>query len=433
MLWCSSHKTLAAEEIPLFMEAGFRVVPLMTDFWTFKYAPELDSQNCGDWKKTIDLPPDIIRRLQAIKFYENEGRNAFCPKELQLLKDHVDVVYVSVLPNLAIRLAQHFPGTVVFRPFGHGSLNTYSRIAQNLGADLAGLSKSHNYIWAPILTSLQAPEDPRICVNAQHLGAFVSPARLGHTRWSSQESEPYVVETIPRIEKQTYYSDIYNRYVQDHGQLPIKILGGNSPRGGAFKDPRIVGYLDDAGYHRTATRARVSIYHGRSHYHLHYHPIEFMALGIPVLYHRDSALASEGAHFGLSEAELIAAGMYDSVEQANEMAKAALADPRVAASWSKRQRFFLDEVFNRKKVLDQVRWLKSRVIQYQNAPVPSVCTAPRAATVTRKEPQTRKERRTQKEPRTRKEPLPRKTIRMRVVREIRRVVRQIQGVTRKAA
>jgi hypothetical protein len=400
MLWCSSHKTLAAEEIPLFMEAGFRVVPLMTDFWTFKYAPELDAQNCGEWKKTIDLPPEIIRRLQAIKFYENEGRNEFCPEELQLLKDYVDVVYVSVLPNLAVRLAQHFPGTVIFRPFGHGSLNTYSRIAQHLNADLNSLASCPNYIWAPILTTLQAPEDPRICVNAQHLGAFVSPARLGHARWSSQESQPYVVETIPRIEKQTYYSEIYTRYVQDHGKLPLKILGGNSPSGGAFNDPRIVGYLDDAGYHRTATHARVSIYHGRSHYHLHYHPIEFMALGIPVLFHRDSALASEGAQFGLSEAELMAAGMYDSVGQANEMANAALANPRVAAAWSERQRFFIEEVFNRSKALDQVRWLKSRVIQRQYAAVPFVSTGPCALTVTAEEPK------------------PRRTIRMKVVREI---------------
>ena len=48
LLWCSSHATLAAEEIPLLLQAGFRVVPLLTDMWTCMYRPELDGAICSD-------------------------------------------------------------------------------------------------------------------------------------------------------------------------------------------------------------------------------------------------------------------------------------------------------------------------------------------------------------------------------------------------
>jgi hypothetical protein len=368
MLWCSSHTTLAAEEIPMFLEAGFRVVPLLTDFWTFEYAPSLDSKICQDWKATVDLPQEIVRQLQAIKFCENTGQNELAEADLQLLNDHVDVVYISVLPNLAIRLAKAFKGTVVFRPFGHGHLNNYSAIARGLNADVAALAECPNYIWSPILTTLQWPEDPRICVNANHLGAFVTPARLGEDRWSPVRSEPYVVETIPRIEKQAYYMEIYKKYRNDHGQLPLKILGGNSARGAELNDPAILGFLDDATYYRTAANARVSIYHGRSPFHVHYHPIEFMALGVPVLFHSSSAFAAEGRHFGLNDAQLIDAGMYHSSGEANEMALAAFDDSAIAAQWSRNQKFFLEEVFNRKKALDQARWIKGRVLQLRNWP-----------------------------------------------------------------
>lgn len=365
MLWFSSHTTLAAEEIPLLLEAGFRVVPLLTDFWTYRYDPTIDERLCNQWKASVDLPPEIVHRLQALTLCANEGQNEISAEDIQLLNEHVDVCYVTVLPNLAVRLAQVFHGTVMFRPFGHGDLNTYTRIAQHYGIDLNLVPRSHNFMWTPILTTLQEPEDPRLCSQASHLGAFVSPERLGPVRWSPAASQPYVVETIPRITKQNYYMDMYRQYQRDHGHLPIKILGGNPPQGGDLNDPAIVGFLDDHEYYRQAALARVSIYHGKSRFHVHYHPIEFMALGLPVLFHENSAFAAEGLLAGMSWSDLQAAGMYRDIGQANEMAALALKDSAVAGQWSNRQRFFVNEVFSRRKVLDQARWIKLRVEQWK--------------------------------------------------------------------
>lgn len=366
MLWFSAHTTLAAEEIPLLLEAGFRVIPLLTDFWTYQYDPTLDARICDKWKASVDLPADIVRQLQALPLCANEGQNEFAPLDIQLLNEHVDVCYVTVLPNLAIRLAQVFQGTVMFRPFGHGDLTTYSRIAEHYRADLNLVPTSHNFMWTPILTTLQEPEDPRLCSQTNHLGAFVSPERLGPVRWSAASSQPYVVETIPRITKQSYYMDMYRQYQQDHGQLPIKILGGNPPQGGDLQDPAIVGFLDDHEYYRQAAQARVSIYHGKSRYHVHYHPIEFMALGVPVLFHENSAFAAEGLQAGMSWQDLQAAGMYRDITHANELATRALEDAGFAERLSQRQRTFVTDVFSRKKVLDQARWIKARVEQLQH-------------------------------------------------------------------
>jgi hypothetical protein len=77
MLWFSSHTTLAAEEIPLLLEAGFRVVPLLTDFWTYKYDPSIDNRICSQWKASVDLPPDIVHKLQSLTLCANEGQNGW--------------------------------------------------------------------------------------------------------------------------------------------------------------------------------------------------------------------------------------------------------------------------------------------------------------------------------------------------------------------
>lgn len=368
LLWCSSHDTLAAEEIPLFLEAGFRVVPLLTNFWTQRFDAGLDDTLCADWRASVALPDNTVRGLQSLAICQSDGRQPFVAADLRLLSEHVDAVYVTVHPHVAVRLAAVFPRTVMFRAFGHAGLNTYSRICEHNGVSLVQAERQANFIWCPILSTLQEPEDERLCRNPQHLRAFVTPGRLGGVRWSPEHTQPYVVETIPRIESQEFYRGIFSQYVVDHGRLPMKILGGNSPGGGAIADPRIVGRLETRDYFAAAAQSRISIYHGKSRHHVHYHPIEFMAIGVPVLFHRESAFAAEARGIGCSEDVLKAAGMYGTAEEANRVAESALNDPSVAAAISLKQRFFLDRVFSRPAALEQATWLRTLVVQRWQRP-----------------------------------------------------------------
>jgi hypothetical protein len=368
LLWCSSHHTLAAEEIPLLLEAGFRVVPLLTNFWTQQLDPTLNDSICPDWRASVALPQETIRGLQSISFCQSDGRVPFSQPELQLLADHVDAIYVTVYPNVAVRLAAVYPRTVIFRAFGQSSITTYSKTCEWYGVPMSDVSPRPNFIWCPILSTLQEPEDDRLCHNPQHLRAFVTPDRLGSARWSPEASEPFVVDTIPRL-KEEYYRKIYDRYVSDHGYLPLKILGGNSPGGGEIADPRIIGRLTDDHYFATAARARISIYHGTSPYHVHYHPIEFMTLGVPVLFHRASAFAAEARHIGYGETALAEAGMYADATEANRVAEAALADASLAAAIADKQRFFIERIFSRKAALEQAIWLRTLVAQRMKKPV----------------------------------------------------------------
>ncbi|MDA7994631.1 MAG: hypothetical protein MPJ25_16515, partial [Pirellulales bacterium] len=155
MLWCSSHRTLSQEEIPLFLESGFRVIPLLTDFWTLQYDEKLDANLCSDWKQNVELPPDVIKQLQSLSLCVDNGCLPFRRDEIDLLNRYVDVIYMTVLPNLAIRLTKVFKGMVIFRPFGHAGLNTYSKISEYFGTKIEELNGKANFYWVPILTTLQ--------------------------------------------------------------------------------------------------------------------------------------------------------------------------------------------------------------------------------------------------------------------------------------
>lgn len=366
MLWCSSHATLASEEIPLYLDAGFRVIPLLTDFWTFEYRKTLDQEISAEWKASVDLPPKVIEKIQGITFCQDFGRHSICPDAIELLNKHVDAIYMSVLPNLAIRLTKSFDGSVVFRPFGHAELNTYSRITTAFEQPSSNLTPASNYIWCPILSTLQCAESRPMWTTPVHVGCFVTRNRLTVKDWRADQTDPIVLETIPRINKQDYYRNIYEEYIRQHGNLPLRILGGNLKHGGEINDPRILGHLPNEEYHQAILASRVCIYHGRSPYHLHYHPLEFMSVGVPVLFHTNSAIAWESRFAGLSEDRLISYGMYSTSEQANSMAQEALESQEYAEQLSHSQRFFMETLFSRPKALQQAIWLKTVIISQLN-------------------------------------------------------------------
>jgi len=360
MLWCSSHGTLSHEEIPLFIQAGFRVIPLLTDMWTFKYRESLDGELNQAWKETIDLPKEVIRIVQALELYSTHPNYKISDADIRVLNEHIDVLYVTVLPNTAIRLAERFAGTVIFRPFGHGHINNYSRVARSMGiTDLEKLRQLDNFIWCPILSTLQDPEEPALWKTPLLLGPFVTPKRVGAQLWRGTRSKPIVAETIPRITAQLYYREIYDQYVKDFGDLPIQILGSNPAKGGDIDDPRIIGRLDDGEYYKRICEARISIYHGQSHYHVHYHPLEYMAMGVPVLFHCKSAIAAEAHDHDVDNEQLALMGMYHDAEEAKQLAQRALRDISWAVRLSEKQKFFTQVIYSRERALYQARWLRN--------------------------------------------------------------------------
>jgi hypothetical protein len=303
----------------------------------------------------------VIAKLQSLTLFSEARNFEFSDEVIKTLNEHVDILYVTILPNIAIRLTEHFRGPVIFRPFGQGTYNNYTEIISTI-ADiklLEDLRERDNYIWCPILSTLQDPEDQRLWKNPLHLCPFVTPQRLTRGRWRASDSEPIVVETIPRINKQTYYREIYENYVSQLKDLPLRILGNNQFHGGELADERILGFLDDDAYYSQILSARISIYHGTSPYHLHYHPLEYMALGVPVLFHQDSALAEESRGYGLSETELFGLGMFRNFHSAAELATRAIADSKFAEEISQRQRFFGEELYSRRNALIQARWLRA--------------------------------------------------------------------------
>jgi hypothetical protein len=189
-------------------------------------------------------------------------------------------------------------------------------------------------VFCPALPYQGLVEDPRLSRSETYWPACVTASRLGH-RWLGAASEAYACETISLIER--YRRPVYEQYIGNFGVLPLRILGQNEV-GGPEHDPRVVGTLADDAYYQAIASSRLMLYAGLgTKYHLHYHALEALAMGVPLVFFDSSALAHICLFAGHDRRGLRDLGMCGSVAEARDLAAHLLASPEAACELSARQ------------------------------------------------------------------------------------------------
>jgi len=340
VLWICYHYTHRYEEVNLLLDAGHEVIPIIDP------PNEVPGLN---WKKNNTLPEQALQAIRkidlSIHFEHMRFNRRLTPRDKKLINQHIDIIMIaSFIPEVA-EFLKWFNGKVVFRAFGHGNLNSYTAICHSFKLNL-DVFKNNNYIWCPISSSLDKAESAKITRNMVVVVPAVSRQRL--SKWHAKKSKKIVCNTISRIQTVNYYKQVYTAYVKKYGSLPLMILGKNKKS----SDPRIVGNLNHKAYYDKMASARVVLYQTDNPYHLHYHPIEALAMGVPTLYHQNSMLA-----YFAKEAGVPAPGMYSTQAQALNLARQCLNDIDFAIELSKRQRIFPNKLISRERALEALKKL----------------------------------------------------------------------------
>jgi hypothetical protein len=255
------------------------------------------------------------------------------PEDRVLLNTWIDAIIVASFSRIARGILRWFSGFVILRAFGGYPYAGVLRPATYVGhRDLNAIAHSAQYYWCPILPYLSATVDPRLTRNEIVVPAFVTAARLPY-RWFGTSSKPYICDVISLIAR--YRQQFYEAYTRSFGELPMRIFGNNDRTGALANDDRIVGPLDDDHYFRGIATSRLMVYFGSdTKFHLHYHPLEALTMGVPVVFSGAGSIAHHARYYGTSDRELGEMGMCDSREDALLLARECLADTRRAVSLS---------------------------------------------------------------------------------------------------
>lgn len=351
ILWVCCHLVHRYEEVPLLLEAGAEVIPILG---TRKDGQEFEPQYDDEfdplypaWRASCTLPVWVAERIRRINLQQPTA------EEAAFINEWIDVIMIASYIQLVERTVQWFRGKIVYRVFGdtvpYGLVGKYHNVDFNI------IGQYSDYYWSPILKALSREEDVRLARNELYLPAFVTPERLPW-RWQEQDSARLVSTAVSYIDKSEFYRNKYLMFREAFRGLDYVVLGKNDKTSVHCSDSFIAGFLPFELMMGRLCNTRIFCYGGAMvPTHVHYTPIEAIAMGVPVLFHENCGLAHEALLNGISEDVLRWSGMCIDYRQMAIIAKARIDDLAFLRELALYQRKLLLPLFTRERTMQFAR------------------------------------------------------------------------------
>jgi hypothetical protein len=280
--WLLTHTSLRSAEVPVLRSLGWEV-------WVQKAFPDDPAyRSCSidfRWDEGLTLPPEALAELNTFDFYTEEAT----PSIARHLNEHFDLVVADAFPRKVREALRSFRGPVLARAFGMEHPTSYSAVFfQDCHYRLTRvLRDNYSRFWFSAFYPEVLPYENEILRRR----GFHLPISLPEAAWkregSWQGGDPRVFFVCPSINDHPACREIYDDFKHHFGLLP-HVIAGRQDR--PVRDPNVTGFLSAEEYGKLYRRVQVMYYHSRQPRHLHYHPIEAMASGMPVVYLRGGLL-----------------------------------------------------------------------------------------------------------------------------------------------
>lgn len=286
VLWLLNHTTLRDFEAPLLLSLGYEV-----------YTPKIVPKQIIDWRGSISyeyddslsLPTEVLQELNEYNFFEGE----ITTKIKILINEYFGTSFCVFHPELFSNICKSFSGRILLRAFGLDETMTYmAAIESTLGHDfLSLLQKIRDRFWfAQCYENLADVEWGILKDRAVFLPLGLPPGMYDiKGRWRGGINE--ILFLCPRIQTSPYYRKIYEDFKKEFGQFPYKV-GGAQPN--PVEDPNVLGFVSSERLDQIFCTSAVMFYHSQEARHLHYHPLEAMIYGMPVVFMRNGLLERLG-------------------------------------------------------------------------------------------------------------------------------------------
>ncbi len=332
--WLLTHAALRSAEVPVLKSLGCEV-------WTQKAFPDTAAyRSCRadmSWDSDLTLPSDELALLNGFDFYTQPITNTIA----DILNRRFDLVVIDGFALKAREALTRFKGPVLMRAFGIAHPNSYTGVffLHHVPGLAAAIRSNYGRFHFGAFYEPVIPHEAAILANR----GFHLPITLPAEAWAREGTwtggDPSVFFVCPGINSHPECRNIYDDFKAHFGNLPHVIAGRQTT---PVDDPRVRGFMDAGEYAERFRTAALMFYHSTEPRHLHYHPVEAMATGMPVVYMRGGLLerfdtgCQAGACASFAEArekaERILAGDTGLVERIRESQKTVLAQwrPEVA-------------------------------------------------------------------------------------------------------
>ncbi|MBR3017223.1 MAG: hypothetical protein IKH57_09125 [Clostridia bacterium] len=274
ILWLLNHTTLRKFEVPMLLSLGYEV-----------FCPKVYELEYGDYSasityeydKTLTIPADVLEKLNLVDFYSDVSAET-----MELLNQYFDIA-ITMFTYWPIRyLTRGFKGAVGLRAFGLEDPSTYSLYLHYWGGTgvFNDIRAMGNRFWfMECYDNLHEIEAPILKNNSLFLPIGMANAKQ-QNRWIGGDKR--ILFISPKIKVNVYYEQVYNTFKRDFGDIP-HVLGGAQPLP-VPEDETVTGYLTDEQYTYNMQHLSAMFYHSQEKHHLHYHPLEAVKWGMPLVF-----------------------------------------------------------------------------------------------------------------------------------------------------
>ena len=273
--------------MPLLLSLGYEV-----------YAPKRIPARIYEWSGSIDytyddtltIPQTALELLNAHDFYEDRITQPI----VSILNRYFGAAFCVFCPNLLEQITHHFKGRILLRAFGLDQSTSYGKLLNEEFSKgfSARLQEVCNRFWFSQAYPNLDEIEPELIKSRSITHPLGLPDSIfkHKNKWVGGINK--ILFFCSRITASpTYYGEIYKSFKQYFGNLP-HIIAGNQPV--PVDDSAVAGYQPRSVINEWLRTCAVMFYHSQEPRHLHYHPLEAIVFGMPLIYMKGGILEQLG-------------------------------------------------------------------------------------------------------------------------------------------
>jgi hypothetical protein len=278
ILYILNHKTLTDYEIPILINKGYGVF-IVKNYASFNKLNSL-YENCDFYDNFLNLDHKIIKKLNEIDWYKN---NKLSDELIDIININFKFIFLTVLTSgeLIEQLIDKYKGIICYRFFGRESNYRYDKLIPKITQKIKFI-----FSYQEIYNFEISHDNYFNYQNSYIIPLGISNMLINKIIKTYKPSINRICFICSKIGNCNYYTNVYNNFINNFASFNYIILGKNN----IIKNDAIINNLCDDDYYDEISKSKLMYYHGTEPRHLHYHPLEGMIIGIPIIFYEKSLL-----------------------------------------------------------------------------------------------------------------------------------------------
>jgi glycosyltransferase involved in cell wall biosynthesis len=274
-MWLLNHTTAREFEVPMLKSIGIKEI-----FLPKMHPQEIEFRSASityEEDAGLSIPVEDLAVLNEQNWYAAPSKKAW-----DIANRHFDLLFFICNDSATIpAVANNFRGSVLWRAYGLPKGLNYDGIAKLVNPNEAVLKirmMGGRFWFAEAYPHLHLAEPEYLARRQLYLPLGMPDATM-HDQWNGNDRRIFFV--CPDVAVNSYYRKIYEFFRESFAGLPYVIGGaqGIDPRQSGF-----LGFVPNEVHKRNMREFRLMFYHSTEPNHLHFHPLEAVRAGMPLLF-----------------------------------------------------------------------------------------------------------------------------------------------------